>query len=230
MTDYPPFPGFRPEAIEFLKRLAQNNERSWFKPRKAEYEDEVLWPFRCLIADVTTRAKVLGIPLCGDPKGAIFRIYRDTRFSKDKRPYKTHAAAVLTRSGNRKVHVGSFYIHLEPINCLMGAGFWKPETPFLRQWRTNMAGNPAQFFEMIQKLKASGMKLETDEQLKRLPLGFDVKEDDPIAEYMRWKSFLTSKKVADEEIHHPEFCETVIQTILQVLPLLEYGWAISPNV
>lgn len=230
MTDFPPFPGFRPEALEFLKQLAQNNDRSWFKPRKTIYEDEVLWPLRCLISDVTRETQARGIPLSGDPKGAVFRIYRDTRFSKDKRPYKTHAAALLTRTGDRRVHIGSFYIHIEPNNCLMGAGFWRAETSFVRQWRARMAQNPDQFFEMVNKLDASGLKLETDEQLKRLPRGFDVEPAAPIADYMRWKSFLTSRNVAEEEIQRPDFTETVVQTMVQTLPLLEYGWAISEKV
>src|SRR5690606_41334595 len=82
--DFPPFPGFRPEAFDFLRALAAHNDREWFKPRKEVYEDEVLWPFRCLVADVTREARAQGIPLAGDPQRAIFRIYRDTRFSKDK--------------------------------------------------------------------------------------------------------------------------------------------------
>jgi hypothetical protein len=94
------FTGFRPAAFAFLTELRDNNDPAWFKPRKAVYEAEVLQPFRELVLAVAATLGQGGLPLVGDPKQAIFRIYRDIRFSRDKRPYKTHAGAVLTRSGS----------------------------------------------------------------------------------------------------------------------------------
>ena len=95
------FPGFRPAAFAFLNDLRDNNDPAWFKPRKALYEAEVLVPFRDLIVAVGSALEEAGSSLVGDPKRGVFRIYRDVRFSPDKRLYKTHAGAVLTRSGGR---------------------------------------------------------------------------------------------------------------------------------
>ena len=96
------FAGFRPAAFAFFSELKSNNDPVWFKPRKALYEAEVLAPFRELIAAVSDALGQAGLPLVGDPRRGIFRIYRDVRFSPDKRLYKTHAGAVLTRSGGRR--------------------------------------------------------------------------------------------------------------------------------
>ena len=204
MSDFPPFPGFRAEAFQFLRDLSRNNDRDWFKPRKEIYDDEVLWPLRCLVADVSRRANEAGVPLGGDPKGAVFRIYRDIRFSKDKRPYKTHAAAFFTRTGVRDVHSGGFYFHFEPEKSFMGAGFWRVGMPLLRRWRGAMAANPSAFLQVVQELEEAGLNVDSDEKLKRLPRGLDVDEDAPIAPYTKWKSFLASRQIPDEEGEVPD--------------------------
>src|SRR5260370_15879594 len=100
-TAAPSFAGFRPAAFAFFSGLRDHNDPVWFKPRKAVYEAEVLVPFRELIGAVAAALAETGIPLVGDPMRAIFRIYRDVRFSPDKRLYKTHAGAVPTRSGKK---------------------------------------------------------------------------------------------------------------------------------
>ena len=89
----PPFSGFSPEAIQFLADLAANNDRAWFQPRKADYERLLKEPLEALVAALAERFEARGIPLQADPKRSIFRIYRDTRFSKDKSPYKTNVGA-----------------------------------------------------------------------------------------------------------------------------------------
>src|SRR5438874_13214786 len=107
------FTGFRPTAFTFFRGLRDNNDPAWFKPRKGVYEAEVLAPFRALVNAVGAAFSEAGIPLAGDPMRSIFRIYRDVRFSPDKRLYKTHAGAVLTRSGGKR-DPGLLYLHLEP--------------------------------------------------------------------------------------------------------------------
>jgi uncharacterized protein (TIGR02453 family) len=105
------FTGFPPATFAFLKGLAANNDRVWFTANKAAYEKSVLAPFHVLLADVVSALAEKGIPLAGDPKKAVFRIYRDVRFSKEKLPYKTHAGAILTRDGIKGAS-GILYIHI----------------------------------------------------------------------------------------------------------------------
>ncbi len=105
------FPGFRPVALAFFRELKEHNDPAWFKPNKGVYDAEVLAPLRHLVGAVGAALEEAGLPLVGDPRRGIFRIYRDVRFSPDKRLYKTHAGAVLTRSGNKR-DPGLLYLHL----------------------------------------------------------------------------------------------------------------------
>ena len=114
------FAGFRPAAFTFFRGLRRNNDPAWFKPRKAVYEAEVLAPFRALVSAVGAALGEAGIPLSGDPMRSIFRIYRDVRFSPDKRLYKTHAGAVLTR-GSPAARIFRWYLRA-PVTSS-----WRPE-------------------------------------------------------------------------------------------------------
>src|SRR6202035_3016507 len=119
------------------------------------YEAEVLAPFRALVAAVGMALGDAGIPLAGDPLRSIFRIYRDVRFSPDKRLYKTHAGAVLTRSGNKR-DPGLLYLHLEPGESMVAAGFWHPEPALLLRLRRAILGDSDGFLAMAGRLAASG--------------------------------------------------------------------------
>ncbi len=227
--DFPPFPGFRPEALDFLRALKQHNRRDWFRPRKAIYEDELRWPMQCLVADVGRELARRCLPLRGDPEQGLFRIYRDTRFSKDKRLYKTHVGAVLSRTGSRR-DLGVVYIHVEPGESFLGAGFWKPGPAFLRRWRQKLVQESTAFLEILQQLRAQSaahaadLILETDTALKRMPRGFEEAANSPVAEYLRWNSFLVSQDVPDAAVLRPEFAQTVLHFAETVLPLLAFGW------
>src|SRR5215831_10279891 len=149
------FTGFRPAAFMFFSELQNNNDPSWFKPRKALYEAEVLAPFRELIAAVSETLGRAGLPLVGDPRRAIFRIYRDVRFSADKRLYKTHAGAVLTRSGGRR-DPGVLYIHVAPGESMLGAGFWHPDPALLGRLRRAILADPNGFLAIAARLAKAG--------------------------------------------------------------------------
>src|SRR5690349_4984553 len=180
------FPGFRPAAFGFFNELRDNNDPVWFKPRKAVYETEVLAPCRQLIVGVAAALQDTGVPLVGDPRRAIFRIYRDVRFSPDKRLYKTHAGAVLTRSGG-KGDPGLLYIHLAPGASMVAAGFWHPEPPLLTRLRRAIVSDPDRFVAIAERLDAAGYPLSTDEALTRLPRGFEAIGGTPVEDYVCWK-------------------------------------------
>lgn len=224
INELPPFPGFQPAAFAFLRDLAANNARDWFKPRKSIYDDEIVWPMHCLLAEVAREAAARGIPLTAEPKKALFRIYRDTRFSKNKDPYKTSAGAVLSRDGTTK-SFGGLYIHLQPGECFLAAGFWHPDNDRLRAWRTYMAAHPAEFLEMKQRLAAAGLELDHyDDALKRLPRGFEDHAGSDIEPYLKWKSFTASRRVDDRALQTPAFAGDVVQFMEDSYPLLRYGW------
>jgi len=222
--DFPPFPGFRPQAFDFLRDLAANNDRDWFKPRKSTYEDELLWPMQCLVEDCSRRAAAQNLPLSGDPKKSVFRIYRDTRFSRDKSPYKTTCSAFLSPSGQRNDGMGGVYIHLEPGQCFLGAGFWHPEQPFVNRWRARMAEDSEGFLDVARHLEAHNLIFSQEDALKRLPRGYEEYTEHPLADYLRLKSFTVGRRVPDDAMQRPGFADQVMDMMHDVRPLLEYGW------
>lgn len=224
--DLPPFPGFREEGLQFLRDLKEHNERDWFKPRKQTFEDELLWPARCLVADFARQAAHAGLPLTGDPARALFRIYRDTRFSKDKRPYKTHLGLVLSRSGSKKED-GVLYVHVEPGASFLGGGYWEPEAQLLRRWRARIAAEPDEWLDVVERVEAAGLGVRPWDSLKRMPRGFEDQADSPVADWLKAKSFIASRPVPDEALTRPDFTADVVQTAREMLPLLEFGWAVE---
>jgi uncharacterized protein (TIGR02453 family) len=219
----PMFPGFRPAAFTFFNELRDNNEPGWFKPRKAVYEAEVLARFRELIAAVSAALREAGLPLVGDPRRGIFRIYRDVRFSPDKRLYKTHAGAVLTRSGN-KGDPGVLYIHFAPGESMIGAGFWPPEPALLSRLRRAILDEPERFMAMASRLAAAGYPIGSDDRLTRPPRGFEAAKGSKVAEHVGWKSFTTHASVSDADMQSPALADRILDFTRAILPLLQWGW------
>ena len=222
------FAGFRPAAFAFLNELRDNNDPAWFKPRKALYEAEVLTPFGDLIMAVGTALREAGSPLVGDPKRSIFRIYRDVRFSPDKRLYKTHAGAVLTRSGGRH-DPGVLYIHVAPGESMVAAGFWHPEPALLARLRRAVLNDPDGFLAIASRLAAAGCPLSSDDRLSRPPRGFEAAKGTPVADYVGWKSFTAHRLLSDAEMQSPALVDRIADFARMVMPLLEWGWAAAED-
>jgi len=222
---HPPFPGLRDEAFDFLRALAANNRRDWFKPRKAMYEDELKGPLECLIADVARRMAEANLPLTGDPKRSRFRIYRDTRFSNDKRPYKTNLGAVFDRSG-RKDKPGMVYVHIEPEGSFLAAGFYQPAVKYLYPVRQAIADDSARFEAMLDTMEARNLPVGPGgDTLTGMPRGFAEYRDTPIADYLQWKNYLVRRDVPDEALRRPDFTDAVVEMAHASLPLLKFVWA-----
>lgn len=226
MHDFPPFPGFRPEAFQFLRDLAAHNDRDWFKPRKSTFEDEVQWPMQCLVAEVGQAMPSLGLSVKGDPKRGLFRIYRDTRFSRNKDPYKTWMGAVVSRSGSINDN-GVLYVHVQPEQCFIAAGWWMPEAALLRAWREHMVADPEAFLGMTEELAVHQLALDAREALKRMPLGYEAFADHALAQPLKYKSFVVTRPMPDAALQAPDFAQAVVQFAGEAAPLLHYGWAVE---
>jgi uncharacterized protein (TIGR02453 family) len=222
------FAGFRPAAFAFFNELRENNDPAWFKPRKALYEAEVLAPFRDLIIAAGAALDQAGLPLVGDPKRGIFRIYRDVRFSPDKRLYKTHAGAVLTRSGSKR-DPGLLYLHVAPGESMVAAGFWHPEPELLSRLRHAIINDPESFVAMAAGLAAAGYPISSDERLSRPPRGFEAAKGTPIADYVGWKSFTAHASLIDAEMQSPTLVDRIVDFTRTARPLLEWGWAVADD-
>ena len=207
------FTGFKPEAIQFLADLAQNNDRAWFQPRKAEFERLLKEPMEAMIAALAEAFAARGVPMLADPKRSPFRIYRDTRFSKDKSPYKTHLGATFPWSGgagggevsaggghDERAHGNGGYFHFQPGEMYAGGGMWRMEKDKIDAFRRAVLEEPetvrAALYEKGFIAEFGGP--ETHEQLQRVPPGFP--KDHPLADMFRWKDVVFGRRLADEEV------------------------------
>lgn len=187
-----PSPLFGEALFTFLRDLAANNDRDWFKANKARYEAEVKAPLLSFINAFAPKLEKLGPCFVADSRpsgGSMFRIYRDTRFSKDKSPYKTHAAVHFRHRAGKDVHAPGFYLHLEPDNVFMGAGLWRPEPKVATAIRDGILEHP-EAWKKATRRKAFTDRFElSGESLKRKPK--NVEDDDhPWMEDLKRKDFI----------------------------------------
>src|SRR3954453_9096041 len=137
-------PSFSPALFAFLRELAANNDRTWFTANKARYEQELKEPALAFVEDIGHRLPEFAPPLTAD-KRSLFRIYRDTRFAKDKTPYKTHVGIYFRHARSADADTAGVYVNLEPGHVFMGAGIWHPGSPALKRIRDAIVARPQQW-------------------------------------------------------------------------------------
>src|SRR6478672_1527181 len=166
---------FNKRTLSFFRQLARHNEKSWFEAHRDIYENDVRAPMRELIEDLDIRFAEFAPEIGGDPKRSMFRINRDIRFSKDKSPYKTHAACWFNHR-NASTRVGSeadtgsagFYFHLQPGKSFIGGGLWMPPRPSLNKLRDAIADDPAGFDRIARGLTKRYGGLDDEAVLKKM--------------------------------------------------------------
>lgn len=195
-------------TLQFLKTLEKNNNREWFNENKNLYleaQSDVISFVDDLIQGIGKfDADILKI----DAKKSLFRIYRDTRFSHDKSPYKTNFGASLgIGKGSQKA---GYYLHIEPAKSFIAAGIYMPDAPTLKKVRTEISENGKDFLKIINnaKFKKEFGELDSESALKKIPQGFD--KEDPMAEYLKLKNFVVLKKINDKELLEPKAGENLI--------------------
>lgn len=218
------FSSFSPATLSFLKALAENNDRAWFTPRKADYERDVVTPFRALLASLIPALAARDIPLTCDPARSLFRIHRDVRFSADKRPYKTHAGAILTRDGG-KGFSGLLYIHVAPEGSFLGSGFYHPEREALGALREAIYTERQRFLDMQAELAAAKLSLGSDESLTRMPRGYEDAADTELSAPLRLKSFVVRRDLTAKQLETPGLVRDIVAFAEHALPLLRFGWS-----
>jgi uncharacterized protein (TIGR02453 family) len=220
------FTGFPAEGLQFLSDLADHNEPAWFKPRRDAYEAHVRGPMVALVADLLTLAAAGNLPLTGEPEKAVFRVYRDVRFARDKRPYKTHCGASLSRTG-AKLAPGLFYIHIEPGGCIVAAGFWHPEPPLLDRLRQRILFAPERFLKVVRALDAKGMPIEPDDEgAKRLPRGCEAGGGTAVEPFLKHRNLIARHALSDAEVRSATLPMLLLDRFAAARPLLDFGWAV----
>ena len=188
-------PSFSPDLFAFLRELKANNEREWFNANKARYERELKEPALAFVEDMGYRLPQVAPHLTAD-KRSLFRIYRDTRFSKDKTPYKTHVGVYFRHERSAEADTAGMYLHLEPRHVFLGAGIWHPGTPALKRIRDAIVARPEGWREAVAAVGPQWAVAE-GERLKRPPAGYD--KEHPLIEDIKRKSFAITSPLSQRE-------------------------------
>lgn len=207
------------ETLDFLKQLAKNNNREWFNENKDLYLSslENVHDFlRVLIAKTGVFDKsVVGL----EPKKCLFRIYRDTRFAKDKTPYKTHFGAWI--SDDIKDEKAGYYIHIQPGNSFLAGGIWHPESNRLKNVREEISFEPAKFKKIINNktFKDNFGEIGGD-KLITAPKGFA--KDDPMMEYLKFKDLVVDHKINDKQLLSKDCATYCAKIFKSMVPFNEF--------
>ena len=218
---------FSPAALRFFRQLATHNDKQWFETRRAEYEDEVRQPMRELIEELDARFAHFAPEIGGDPKRSMFRINRDTRFSKDKSPYKTNAGCWFHhRAASRRVGSeaaegsAGFYFHLQPGKSFVGAGVWMPPRPMLNKLRDSIAEDHRTFASVVKSIPKRFGGLDDEHVLTRMPRGYPP--DHPAAEWLRYESFVTGRSLTDAQVTSAKLPGLLVRDFEEMLPLVRW--------
>lgn len=208
---------FTPELFRFLARLKRNNDREWFLRHKDEYESSVKQPALRFIEDFAIPLHDLSPYLVADSRpsrGSLFRIYRDTRFSNDKRPYKTHVAMKFSHRG-KDVHSPGFYLHLEANGCFAASGLWHPDPPTLLKVRTAMVERPDEW-RAVRKL----LNWDDATKLSRPPRGFS--SDHEFVDDLKLRDLGCWVEFSEKQVCSPKFMSIFTAACGKMSPLAAF--------
>lgn len=206
---------FTPESFAFLRELRENNNRQWFAENKQRYERDVRDPALRFISDFGPRLHTIAPHLVADPRRSMFRIYRDTRFSRDKSPYKTHVGIHFFHEKSKAAaSVPGFYLHVTPGESFAAAGIWHPDPTALGKVREAIATSPA-----WKKIKRSKLPIEGG-SLKRPPRGYAA--DHPLIEDIKRTDFVTSVRLEDKDLSSTHFLGDFGRACRKMRPLVEF--------
>ncbi len=217
------FEGFPADASAFLTELAANNNRDWYLTNKARHAEAILAPAAALIESLNLAFAVHDLPLRGDPKKSVFRLHRDTRFSADKTPYKTHAGIVFTRDGSRGT-LAMVYLQVGgEEGPFMGLGFYAPPPAELAALRETIAAAPEAWAEITEALRKAKLPLRDGDPLQRMPKGFEAFAGEPFAGDLKRRHFTIRRKIAPSRMGKPALIGDVLAFAQAGLPLLRFG-------
>jgi uncharacterized protein (TIGR02453 family) len=215
------FSAFPEEGLRFLRKLKRNNNRDWFQEHKSIYENCIQRPMMDLIDSLAVDFQKFAPEMVASRKVSAYRIYRDTRFSNDKSPYKTHAAAVFPRSGLGKHEGAGFYLHIAPSEVLIGGGLYMPLPEDLSSIRQKIANQTTALQKIIGARKFRDLFGNiSGERLSRVPRGFPM--DHPSAEYLKYKQFLAGRTLPPSAATAAAFYEDVVETFRAMVPFIRF--------
>jgi len=215
------FNGFSEAGMQFFRSLIRNNRREWFQPRKHIYEEQVKAPMTVLVSALNAEMMRFAPDHVVDPAKAIYRIYRDTRFSKDKTPYKTHIAAIFPRRGTEKHGGAGLYFSVSPKEIEVAGGVYMPGPDALLAIRTHLAEHHAEFSRIIKSRNLRTLMGEMHgDQLSRVPKGFPC--DHPAADLLRYRQWLFYVMLDPALSTTPKLLPAIRKRFEVMMPFLEF--------
>jgi uncharacterized protein (TIGR02453 family) len=212
-----------PQTLKFLSQLKKNNNKPWFDAHRAQYVAAKIdfSNFIQLVIDALQKSDTTITGLTA--KDCQFRINRDIRFSKDKRPYKENFGAFIARSGKKSIYAG-YYFHCAPGNSFIGGGLWMPEPVNLKKVRQEIDYNWQEFRSILKgksfkKIYGDLLKNE-DLSLSRMPKGYE--EDNPAIDYLKLKSLIAETTLSDEELTKSTLHKKTLTAFEALQPLLQF--------
>ncbi len=212
---------FTPDTLRFLRALKRNNRREWFAAHRDDYEAHVRQPMMGIISRLADDFRTFAPELVASPSTSMYRIYRDIRFSADKSPYKTHAAASFPTRGLPRHEGAGLYFHISPEEVWMGGGMYAPPAPQLHQVREHIASNVRRLRTLVESpaFRRQVGRLE-GERLQRVPRGFP--SDHEAAEYLKFRQFLAGREFAAAFAVSPRFYSTLLGVFRKMTPLIRF--------
>lgn len=207
------------EVINFLRDLEKNNHRDWFKDNKSRY-DQARMVFLEQVQKIINALQFHDLRISGlEAKDAMFRIYRDIRFSKDNTPYKTHFATYMARGGRKSSEAG-YYLHIGNDELFLAGGVHSPGKEDLHAIRQEIMYQPETIRKIIDRKVKEGFQLYEKDKLKKGPMGFP--KDSPQADLLKYKHFLLSANLDTDLIHSPEFPEKTAEKFRLMIPFTAF--------
>lgn len=218
------FAGLPTDALTFLDELKANNNKQWFQANKPRYQSSVVKPMVGFIESLSPELANISDCFIADARphgGSMFRIYRDTRFAKDKTPYKEHIACQFRHMAGKDAHAPGYYLHIASNEVLIGGGIWLPPTPVLNKIRNTIMDNPEQWTRIkthksFQRLFAG---IEGD-QLKRPPRGFP--KEHVHMEDLKRKSYFVMFRCQPMDVTRPDFLSLVVNVYREMTPFMQF--------
>ena len=223
MTGDSSFGGFSSDTLRFLGELAANNNRPWFNENKHRYEQAILEPALDFICAMGPRLERVAPHFTAIPRrvgGSLMRVYRDTRFSPDKRPYKTNIGIQFRHELGKDVHAPGFYVHIDPASCFLGAGSWHPGSVPLGMIRDRIVEDPAAWSKARDATRFRRRFELTGDSLKRPPRGYPAEH--PYVEDLKRKDFIAAADFDFEAAADAGFADRVAADFAAAIPFVAF--------
>ena len=216
-----PAPRFTQQTLAFLGQLARHNDREWFRERRSDYEAHVRDPMVALIEALAADLPSIAPDLVANPKTSMYRIYRDTRFSANKAPFKTHVAAIFPHRALPKHEGAGLYVHVAADQVFVGGGLYRPQPRQLQRLREHIAANTDRLRSIVAAPAfRRSFRALSGERLKRVPPGFGA--DHPAGDLLRLKQFLAGCERPPAFATGPRFYASLLRLFGHLAPLIEF--------